>query len=110
MLVFKWCHDFFQITPGSKAAAANLCPGDVILAIDGFGTESMTHADAQDRIKAAAHQLCLKIDRCFLINGVKISSVLQKILNQNYKWFHPPCKKEFHRTQNSEFWPAFFFF
>ncbi|XP_020033447.1 PDZ and LIM domain protein 3 isoform X2 [Castor canadensis] len=52
-----------RITPGSKAAAANLCPGDVILAIDGFGTESMTHADAQDRIKAASHQLCLKIDR-----------------------------------------------
>ncbi|KAM6149916.1 PDZ and LIM domain protein 3 isoform 2-T2 [Erethizon dorsatum] len=52
-----------RITPGSKAAAANLCPGDVILAIDGFGTESMTHADAQDRIKAAAHQLCLKINR-----------------------------------------------
>ncbi|XP_005373510.1 PREDICTED: PDZ and LIM domain protein 3 isoform X2 [Chinchilla lanigera] len=52
-----------RITPGSKAAAAHLCPGDVILAIDGFGTESMTHADAQDRIKAAAHQLCLKIDR-----------------------------------------------
>lgn len=83
MLIFKWCHDFFQITPGSKAAAANLCPGDVILAIDGFGTESMTHADAQDRIKAAAHQLCLKIDRYFLINGVKMWSVLQKILNQN---------------------------
>ncbi|KAG5194361.1 hypothetical protein JEQ12_013158 [Ovis aries] len=52
-----------KITPGSKAAAANLCPGDVILAIDGFGTESMTHADAQDRIKAAGHQLCLKVDR-----------------------------------------------
>ncbi|XP_045735614.1 PDZ and LIM domain protein 3 isoform X2 [Mirounga angustirostris] len=52
-----------RITPGSKAAAANLCPGDVILAIDGFGTESMTHADAQDRIKAATYQLCLKIDR-----------------------------------------------
>uniref|UniRef100_A0A8C5P4U0 PDZ and LIM domain protein 3 n=1 Tax=Jaculus jaculus TaxID=51337 RepID=A0A8C5P4U0_JACJA len=52
-----------RITPGSKAAAAHLCPGDVILAIDGFGTESMTHGDAQDRIKAAAHQLCLKIDR-----------------------------------------------
>ncbi|XP_074084943.1 PDZ and LIM domain protein 3 isoform X3 [Macrotis lagotis] len=52
-----------RITPGSKAAAANLCPGDIILAIDGFGTETMTHADAQDRIKAAGHQLCLKIDR-----------------------------------------------
>lgn len=70
LLIFTLSCNFFQITPGSKAAAAHLCPGDVILAIDGFGTESMTHADAQDRIKAATHQLCLKIDRCALINGV----------------------------------------
>jgi len=57
----KFC--FFQITPGSKASAANLCPGDVIVAIDGLSTENMTHNDAQERIKAAAHQLCLKIER-----------------------------------------------
>ncbi|XP_025063768.1 PDZ and LIM domain protein 3 isoform X3 [Alligator sinensis] len=53
----------FQITPGSKASTANLCPGDVILAIDGYNTENMTHNDAQERIKAASHQLCLKIQR-----------------------------------------------
>ncbi|XP_060102431.1 PDZ and LIM domain protein 3 isoform X2 [Heteronotia binoei] len=52
-----------RITPGSKASQANLCPGDVIIAIDGFGTENMTHNDAQERIKAASHQLCLKIER-----------------------------------------------
>ncbi|KAM6313208.1 PDZ and LIM domain protein 3 isoform 2-T2 [Aegotheles albertisi] len=52
-----------RITPGSKASAANLCPGDVIVAIDGLSTENMTHNDAQERIKAAAHQLCLKIER-----------------------------------------------
>uniref|UniRef100_A0A674ILI2 PDZ and LIM domain protein 3 n=1 Tax=Terrapene triunguis TaxID=2587831 RepID=A0A674ILI2_9SAUR len=52
-----------MITPGSKASAANLSPGDVILAIDGYGTENMTHNDAQERIKAASHQLCLKIER-----------------------------------------------
>ncbi|XP_065490775.1 PDZ and LIM domain protein 3 isoform X4 [Caloenas nicobarica] len=52
-----------RITPGSKASAANLCPGDVIVAIDGLGTENMTHNDAQERIKAAAHQLCLRIER-----------------------------------------------
>ncbi|RMC14031.1 hypothetical protein DUI87_09118 [Hirundo rustica rustica] len=52
-----------KITPGSKASAANLCPGDVIVAIDGLGTENMTHNDAQERIKAATHQLCLKIER-----------------------------------------------
>ncbi|KAG8453717.1 hypothetical protein GDO86_000371 [Hymenochirus boettgeri] len=52
-----------RITPGSKSSMANLCPGDVIVAIDGFSTETMTHAEAQDRIKAAIDQLCLKIDR-----------------------------------------------
>ncbi|KAF2982567.1 hypothetical protein EK904_008565 [Melospiza melodia maxima] len=52
-----------KITPGSKASAANLCPGDVIIAIDGLGTENMTHNDAQERIKAATHQLSLKIER-----------------------------------------------
>lgn len=52
-----------RITPGSKSSAANLCPGDVILTIDGFNTANMTHAEAQDRIKAATNQLCLKIER-----------------------------------------------
>lgn len=52
-----------RITPGSKSSAANLCPGDVILSIDGFNTANMTHAEAQDRIKAATNQLCLKIER-----------------------------------------------
>lgn len=57
----------FQITPGSKASTANLCPGDVILAIDGYNTENMTHNDAQERIKAASHQLCLKIQRYLIM-------------------------------------------
>ncbi|XP_069055861.1 PDZ and LIM domain protein 3 isoform X3 [Pleurodeles waltl] len=52
-----------RITPGSKSSAANLCPGDVILSIDGFNTANMTHAEAQDRIKAATSQLSLKIER-----------------------------------------------
>ncbi|XP_075466265.1 PDZ and LIM domain protein 3 isoform X3 [Ascaphus truei] len=52
-----------RITPGSKSSMANLYPGDMILAIDGYNTDNMTHDEAQDRIKAAADQLCLKIDR-----------------------------------------------
>nr|XP_060634607.1 PDZ and LIM domain protein 3 isoform X2 [Anolis sagrei ordinatus] len=52
-----------RITPGSKASQANLCPGDIIIAIDGYSTENMTHNDAQERIKAASHQLSLKIER-----------------------------------------------
>ncbi|XP_039186683.1 PDZ and LIM domain protein 3 isoform X2 [Crotalus tigris] len=52
-----------RITPGSKASQANLCPGDIIIAIDGHSTENMTHNDAQEKIKAAGQQLCLKIER-----------------------------------------------
>ncbi|XP_042727251.1 PDZ and LIM domain protein 3 isoform X2 [Tympanuchus pallidicinctus] len=52
-----------RITPGSKASTANLCPGDVIVAINGLSTENMTHNDAQERIKAATHQLSLRIER-----------------------------------------------
>ncbi|KAM9236309.1 PDZ and LIM domain protein 3 isoform 2-T2 [Leptosomus discolor] len=59
-----------RITPGSKASAVNLCPGDVIIAIDGLSTENMTHNDAQERIKAATHQLYLKIER----SGTKLWS------------------------------------
>ncbi|XP_023659314.1 PDZ and LIM domain protein 4 [Paramormyrops kingsleyae] len=52
-----------RITPESKAALGNLCPGDLILAINGDGTETMTHMEAQNRIKACSSQLVLVIDR-----------------------------------------------
>uniref|UniRef100_A0A8C2XFE3 LIM domain binding 3a n=1 Tax=Cyclopterus lumpus TaxID=8103 RepID=A0A8C2XFE3_CYCLU len=40
-----------RITPGSKAAQGNLVQGDVIVAIDGVGTDGMTHLEAQNKIK-----------------------------------------------------------
>ncbi|XP_053091468.1 PDZ and LIM domain protein 3b isoform X3 [Pangasianodon hypophthalmus] len=52
-----------RVTPGSKASLVNLCPGDVILAIEGVPTEGMTHAEAQNKIKETTNQLCLKIER-----------------------------------------------
>ncbi|KFP02131.1 PDZ and LIM domain protein 4, partial [Calypte anna] len=52
-----------QINPGSKAAVANLCPGDVILAINGENTENMTHLEAQNKIKACMDQLLLSVNR-----------------------------------------------
>uniref|UniRef100_A0A672R165 PDZ and LIM domain protein 4-like n=1 Tax=Sinocyclocheilus grahami TaxID=75366 RepID=A0A672R165_SINGR len=48
-----------RITPASKAALADLCPGDTILAINGESTETMTHMEAQNRIKACTDQLVL---------------------------------------------------
>jgi len=42
-----------RITPGSKAAMGNLVQGDIIIAIDGVGTDGMTHLEAQNKIKMA---------------------------------------------------------
>ncbi|XP_041722150.1 PDZ and LIM domain protein 1 [Coregonus clupeaformis] len=52
-----------RVTPGSKAAQANLCVGDQILAIDGEHTESMTHLQAQNKIKGCLEEMVLSIDR-----------------------------------------------
>ncbi|KAM9069871.1 PDZ and LIM domain protein 4 isoform X1 [Antechinus flavipes] len=52
-----------RINPGSKAALANLCPGDVIQAINGENADSMTHLEAQNKIKACLDQLTLSVNR-----------------------------------------------
>ncbi|XP_066502845.1 PDZ and LIM domain protein 4 isoform X2 [Hoplias malabaricus] len=52
-----------RITPGSKAALRHLCPGDTILAINGDSTETMTHMEAQNSIKACTEELVLDISR-----------------------------------------------
>ncbi|XP_056135938.1 LOW QUALITY PROTEIN: PDZ and LIM domain protein 3-like [Lampris incognitus] len=52
-----------RITPGSKASIANLCPGDVILAIEGVPAANMMHCEAQNKIKESTTQLCLTVER-----------------------------------------------
>ncbi|XP_055499274.1 PDZ and LIM domain protein 4-like [Leucoraja erinacea] len=52
-----------RVTPGSKASSANLCPGDIIVAINDDSTENMSHLDAQNKIKACMDQLTLSINR-----------------------------------------------
>ncbi|KAJ1127152.1 hypothetical protein NDU88_005555 [Pleurodeles waltl] len=52
-----------RINPGSKAAFVNLCPGDVIQAINGESTEAMTHLEAQNKIKACTDHLILSVKR-----------------------------------------------
>ncbi|KFQ90688.1 PDZ and LIM domain protein 1, partial [Nipponia nippon] len=51
------------VTPGSKAAIANLCIGDQIIAIDGVNTEDMTHLEAQNKIKGCTDELTLTVSR-----------------------------------------------
>uniref|UniRef100_A0A8C4SHR5 LIM domain binding 3 n=1 Tax=Erpetoichthys calabaricus TaxID=27687 RepID=A0A8C4SHR5_ERPCA len=52
-----------RITPGSKAAQANLSQGDIIVAIDGVSTDGMTHLEAQNKIKSASYNLALSMQR-----------------------------------------------
>ncbi|XP_042357542.1 LIM domain-binding protein 3-like isoform X8 [Plectropomus leopardus] len=52
-----------RITPGSKAAQGNLVQGDVIVAIDGVGTDGMTHLEAQNKIKMANYNLALTMTK-----------------------------------------------
>uniref|UniRef100_A0A673LIK5 PDZ and LIM domain protein 4-like n=1 Tax=Sinocyclocheilus rhinocerous TaxID=307959 RepID=A0A673LIK5_9TELE len=68
-----------KITPASKAALGNLCPGDTILAINGESTETMTHMEAQNRIKACTDQLVLLLWNFFLLKSLFFPQTFQPI-------------------------------
>lgn len=53
----------FQLTPGGKAAQAGVGVGDWVLYIDGESTSSMTHIEAQNRIRACGDRLSLTLSR-----------------------------------------------
>ncbi|XP_063814894.1 LIM domain-binding protein 3 isoform X1 [Pseudophryne corroboree] len=52
-----------RVTPGSKAAQSNVNQGDLVVAIDGVSTDSMTHLDAQNKIKSASYNLSLTLQK-----------------------------------------------
>uniref|UniRef100_A0A2R9BPG4 LIM domain binding 3 n=2 Tax=Pan paniscus TaxID=9597 RepID=A0A2R9BPG4_PANPA len=51
------------ITPGSKAAQSQLSQGDLVVAIDGVNTDTMTHLEAQNKIKSASYNLSLTLQK-----------------------------------------------
>lgn len=70
---------YLQITPGSKAAQSDLCPGDIILAINGDSTELMTHMEAQNRIKTCTQQLALIVTRYETMKHKKVKKQLNVV-------------------------------
>lgn len=46
--------------------------GDVVVAIDGVNTDSMTHLEAQNKIKAASYNLALTLQK---YGGYKLLSI-----------------------------------
>ncbi|XP_043347412.1 PDZ and LIM domain protein 7 isoform X10 [Dermochelys coriacea] len=56
-----------RLTPSGKAAQAGVGVGDWVLSIDGENTRSMTHIEAQNKIRACGDQLSLSLSSaiCF---------------------------------------------
>lgn len=52
-----------QVTERGKAEAADLRPGDIILAINGENAQGMLHAEAQSKIRQSPSPLRLQLDR-----------------------------------------------
>ncbi|XP_063163812.1 LIM domain-binding protein 3 isoform X2 [Candoia aspera] len=52
-----------RITPGSKAAQSQMSQGDMVVAIDGVNTDTMTHLEAQNKIKSANYNLNLTLQK-----------------------------------------------
>ncbi|XP_047573289.1 PDZ and LIM domain protein 2 isoform X1 [Lutra lutra] len=52
-----------KVTERGKAEAADLRPGDIILAINGESAEGMLHAEAQSKIRQSPSPLRLRLDR-----------------------------------------------
>lgn len=52
-----------KVTERGKAEAADLRPGDIIVAINGQSAENMLHAEAQSKIRQSASPLRLQLDR-----------------------------------------------
>ncbi|KAM6987184.1 PDZ and LIM domain protein 5b [Aplochiton taeniatus] len=52
-----------RLTDGGKAAKANISVGDVVLSIDGIAAATMTHLEAQNKIKSCTGNLSLTLQR-----------------------------------------------
>uniref|UniRef100_A0A8B9FSA4 LIM domain binding 3 n=1 Tax=Amazona collaria TaxID=241587 RepID=A0A8B9FSA4_9PSIT len=80
-----------RITPGSKAAQSQMNQGDLVVAIDGVNTDSMTHLEAQNKIKSASHNLSLTLQKYVDVCHVNLEG--QPFYSKKDK---PLCKKHAH--------------
>uniref|UniRef100_A0A8B9CXV9 LIM domain binding 3 n=1 Tax=Anser brachyrhynchus TaxID=132585 RepID=A0A8B9CXV9_9AVES len=77
-----------RITPGSKAAQSQMNQGDLVVAIDGVNTDSMTHLEAQNKIKSASYNLSLTLQNTLPIKDPHVDSaspVYQAVLKTQNK-------------------------
>ncbi|XP_034296385.1 PDZ and LIM domain protein 5 isoform X4 [Pantherophis guttatus] len=95
-----------RLSDGGKAANANVGIGDVVLSIDGISAESMTHLEAQNKIKTCSGNLIMNLQRAPAapkpdpIPVQQVTTVSKKnppkrpprkhIVYRNTEFFHPP--------------------
>uniref|UniRef100_A0A8B9V614 LIM domain binding 3 n=1 Tax=Anas zonorhyncha TaxID=75864 RepID=A0A8B9V614_9AVES len=91
------------ITPGSKAAQSQMNQGDLVVAIDGVNTDSMTHLEAQNKIKSANYNLSLTLQKSK--RPVPVSTTAPKI--DSPRAVIPHQKVITNTTSNTEFTERF---
>ncbi|XP_058047961.1 PDZ and LIM domain protein 5 isoform X3 [Ahaetulla prasina] len=95
-----------RLSDGGKAANANVGIGDVVLSIDGISAESMTHLEAQNKIKTCSGNLIMNLQRAPAapkpdpIPVQQVTTMTKKnppkrpprkhIVYRNTEFFHPP--------------------
>uniref|UniRef100_A0A2D4KZ39 PDZ domain-containing protein n=4 Tax=Micrurus TaxID=8634 RepID=A0A2D4KZ39_9SAUR len=72
-----------RLTPGGKAAQAGVGVGDWVLSIDGDSTSTMTHIEAQNKIRACGDKLSLSLSKVQNLLGRP-----QKVQNPNKVTVH----------------------
>uniref|UniRef100_A0A493TKC3 LIM domain binding 3 n=1 Tax=Anas platyrhynchos platyrhynchos TaxID=8840 RepID=A0A493TKC3_ANAPP len=92
-----------RITPGSKAAQSQMNQGDLVVAIDGVNTDSMTHLEAQNKIKSANYNLSLTLQKSK--RPVPVSTTAPKI--DSPRAVIPHQKVITNTTSNTEFTERF---
>ncbi|XP_040502872.2 PDZ and LIM domain protein 7 isoform X6 [Gallus gallus] len=93
-----------RLTPGGKAAQAGVGVGDWVLYIDGESTGTMTHIEAQNRIRACGDRLCLTLSRAqnHLGKPQKVQSLDKKPQEHPSSPKYDPSK--LHLIEDSEDW------
>ncbi|XP_062870027.1 PDZ and LIM domain protein 5b isoform X2 [Trichomycterus rosablanca] len=80
-----------RLTDGGKAAKAKISVGDVVLSIDGVSTDSMTHLEAQNKIKACTGNLNLTLQRASSVPKAEVPKDEPPEIVKPVPISHPPA-------------------
>ncbi|XP_066506400.1 PDZ and LIM domain protein 5b isoform X2 [Hoplias malabaricus] len=80
-----------KLTDGGKAAKAKINVGDIVLSIDGIAADSMTHLEAQNKIKACTGNLNLTLQRASTVPKVEVPKEEPLEIIKPVPISHPPA-------------------